>query len=136
MDSGLEEEPCNVHKVRVVLPEENVNIGDLCGNNNGQHLYIHLDTNTRRYGQTAPVRIEMEFLGRRKRYQYNIKVEQLDYTDKNDIERMVIRSLISLLCLRHISRHPRDVSSITRVGLIYKNIVNWFSVSGQRRKET
>ena len=119
MDSGLEEEPCNVHKVRVVLPEENVNIGDLCGNNNGQHLYIHLDTNTRRYGQTVPVRIEMEFLGRRKRYQYNIKVEQLDYTDKNDIDRMVRvrRSLILILCLIIcISRPLRAVSSITRVG--------------------
>ena len=91
MDYGSEEEPCNVHKVRVVLPEENVNIGDLCGNNNGQHLYIHLDTSTRRYGQAGSVRIELEFLGRRKRYQYNIKVEQLDYTDKNDIERMVGR---------------------------------------------
>ena len=117
MDSGLEEEPCNVHKVRVVLPEENVNIGDLCGNNNGQHLYIHLDTNTRRYGQTVPVRIEMEFLGRRKRYQYNIKVEQLDYTDKNDIERMVTRSLTQgHLYLINISRPLRDVNSITRVG--------------------
>ena len=117
MDYGSEEEPCNVHKVKVIMPEENVNIGELCGNNNGQHLYIHLDTNTRRYGQTVPVRIEMEFLGRRKRYQYNIKVEQLDYTDKNDIERMVINmaDLYSLSFL-FISRLLRDVNSITLVG--------------------
>ena len=99
MDYGLEEEPCNAHKVRVVLPEENVNIGELCGNNNGQHLYIHLESGTRRYGQASPVRIEMEFQGRRKRYQYNIKVEQLDYTDKNDIERMVMTNEKCDLCL-------------------------------------
>ena len=116
MDYGSEEEPCNVHKVRVVLPEENVNIGDLCGNNNGQHLYIHLDTSTRRYGQAGSVRIELEFLGRRKRYQYNIKVEQLDYTDKNDIERMVGRGRGLIYVIMDISRRPKDVSSITRVG--------------------
>ena len=88
MDPGTEEEPCNIHRVRVLLPEEKVNIGDLCGDNNGQHLYIHLDHNTRRYGQAPPVRLELEFSGERKRYQYNIKVEQLDFTIGEDIQRM------------------------------------------------
>ena len=93
MDAGSEEEPCDSHKVRVLLPEENVNIGDLCGDNNGQHLYVHLDTDTRRYGnsQAGPVRIELEFSGAGKRYQYNIKVEQLDHTERDDIERMAPR---------------------------------------------
>ena len=87
MDPGMEEEPCNLHMVRIVMPDEKINIGELCGDNNGQHLYIQLETKDRGYGQDS-VRIELEFAGERKRYQYNIKVEQLDYTEREDIKRM------------------------------------------------
>ena len=42
MDAGKEDDPCEDHYIELELPEENVNIGKLCGNNEEQHLYIHL----------------------------------------------------------------------------------------------
>ena len=42
MDAGKEDDPCEDHYIEVELPGEDVNIGKLCGNNEEQHLYIHL----------------------------------------------------------------------------------------------
>ena len=49
MDSGDFEDPCNDEYVEITMPDGtmNVNIGKLCGENTGQHLYIHFPNTTK-----------------------------------------------------------------------------------------
>ena len=49
MDSGDFEDPCNDEYVEITMPDgtKNVNIGKLCGENTGQHLYIHFPNTTK-----------------------------------------------------------------------------------------
>ena len=59
---------------------ERVNVQKLCGDNTGQHLYIHLERETmmrqESFMMMMPVMIRFNF-GDSKPYSYNIKVTQV-----------------------------------------------------------
>ena len=82
MDGGKEDMPCKDHYVELILPDGNVNIGKLCGNNEGQHLYIHLPDPPLVTGMTTRTResvmVKLHFKGGMKKYKYNIKVQQVN----------------------------------------------------------
>ena len=65
-------DPCNSDYIKIYLPagSENVNIGLLCGNNNGQHLYIHFPNTT----DEKSVKIKVTA---KKSSQYRIKIHQV-----------------------------------------------------------
>ena len=70
-------EPCNSDYVEVMLPDssENVDIGKLCGDNTGQHLYIHFpDTPEEEEEEEKSVKIEIRT---RKSSEYRIKIHQV-----------------------------------------------------------
>ena len=53
-----------------------VNIGKLCGNNNDQHVYIHLPENkAERTGWSSQITFKFDGTGQ---YRYNIKVTQVN----------------------------------------------------------
>ena len=61
-----------------------INIGELCGNNNGQHVYIQLPQNkAERGGWTS--QISFEFMGMQP-YRYNIMVTQVSEGLENNVQ--------------------------------------------------
>ena len=75
MNLGSQAQSCQAQYVEISLPDENVRIQRLCGNNKGQHLYIHLPEPSNNNNRKIDVRLH--FSGRRK-YKYNIKVTQVN----------------------------------------------------------
>ena len=85
---GVSTESCDRHQMTITsvdMHDSSVNIGNLCGVNSGQHLYIHLhhgrDTFSGRSGgsermQAGPVMIRFRFDGAHK-YKFNIMVTQV-----------------------------------------------------------
>ena len=61
--------PCNSDYIEVFLPG-NVEIGKLCGDNTGQHLYIHFPDTT----EEKSVKIK---INPRKDSEYRIKIHQV-----------------------------------------------------------
>ena len=72
MEQGDVTEPCNSDYIEVELPagSENVNIEKLCGNNNGQHLYIHFPNTTDE--KSVKIRVTAK-----RSPQYRIKIHQV-----------------------------------------------------------
>merc|ERR1711936_504502 len=71
---------------RIDASDATVNIGALCGNNNGQHVYIHLpDDRAERGGWSSTISFDF---GGAKQYGYNIMVTQLD--ESRSIDRPLI----------------------------------------------
>ena len=67
-------EPCNSDYVKVFLPDssENVDIGKLCGDNTGQHLYIHFPDTPEEKEKSVKIKINP-----RKDSEYRIKIHQV-----------------------------------------------------------
>ena len=60
-----------------------INIGELCGNNNGQHVYIQLPQNkAERGGWTSQITFEFGG-GGTNQYRYNIMVTQVNKKMEN-----------------------------------------------------
>ena len=65
MNQGEFGSPCNSDHVEITLPDgtdENVNIGRLCGENTGQHLYIHFPNTTKEKSFKIKTKTTSEYL--------------------------------------------------------------------------
>ena len=96
---GVSSESCDRHQMTISsvdMHDSSVNIGNLCGVNSGQHLYIHLhhgrDTFSGRSGgsgrmQAGPVMIRFRFDGAHK-YKFNIMVTQVSNILQNRFSKL------------------------------------------------
>ena len=96
MDNNANQQPergCDRHMVTITPVDgssDRVNVGKLCGDNTGQHLYIHLHRNREMRESSmmmTPVMIMFSFTMNQP-YTYNIMVTQLDHTRDEDMEKI------------------------------------------------
>ena len=76
MNLGSQAQSCQAQYVEISLPDENVRIQRLCGNNKGQHLYIHLPEPSNN-NNNREINVRLQFSDTF-RYKYNIKVTQVN----------------------------------------------------------